>query len=251
MKKNKPKVLFFDIETAPNLSYVWGQWEQNVLHNVKEWEILSFAYKWAGTNRIKAEGRYHQKRGERDLVEKLWHLFNDADIIIAHNGDAFDIKKCNSKFVEYSFPPPSFYKTVDTLKVARRYFKFNSNKLDDLGRTLGVGRKVLHNGFDLWLGCINEDPKSWKKLLTYNKQDVALLENVYNVLRSWMTNHPNSNVISGTTHNCPVCHSDKVQRRGTYMTRVNKYQRYQCLDCGAWSHGELIKRPPESKQILR
>jgi DNA polymerase elongation subunit (family B) len=250
-KKNKPKVLIFDIETSPNLAYVWGMWEQNVIEYEKQWEMLCFAYKWLGERRVTAIGTNTLRGGEKELVERLWKLFDEADIIIAHNGDNFDIKKSNAKFLEYGMLPPSHYKTVDTLKVSRKYFKLNSNRLEALGKLLKVGKKLPHTGFDIWLGCMNNDKKSWKTMLAYNKQDVVLLEKVYLSLRSWMNNHPNSNVVTGHTHNCPTCSSTRTQKRGFSVTRVNKYQRYQCQDCGAWSTGEIIKREKGNKVILK
>ena len=247
-KQNKPKVLFFDIESSPNLAYVWGKYEQNVIEYDKEWELLCFAYKWQGEKKVKALGRPDFKGDEEKLVKALWNLFNEADILIGHNSDRFDIRKANAKFLEYGLTPPSFYKTVDTLKLARKYFMLNSNKLTDVGNILNVGKKLETGGFALWLGCMNDDKKSWKKMLDYNKQDVVLTELVYDELKVWHVSHPNFNVIAGTTHNCPTCGSDKTQKRGFAVTRVGKNQRYACQSCGAWSTGERIKI---DKPVLR
>lgn len=170
------------------------------------------------------------------LTTELWKLFNEADILIAHNGDQFDIRKANARFAYYNLPPPSPYKTVDTLKVARKYFNFTSNKLDDLGNYLGYGRKLAHTGFHLWQGCMTGDPKAWKHMIQYNKRDMILLEQIYNHFLPWITNHPNTAILAD--HNgCPNCSSTNLQSRGTGITRSGKHQRYQCKDCGAWSHG--------------
>lgn len=242
------KILIFDIETAPNLAYVWGKYEQNVIDYEKEWYMLSFAYKWLGekTVHVKSLPDYKlygkDKTNDKALVVELHKLFNEADVIIAHNGDQFDIKKSNARFLVHGLTAPSSYKTIDTKKVAKRYFNFNSNKLDDLGNILGLGRKVDTGGFELWLGCMSGDMKSWAKMCKYNKQDVVLLEAVYLRLRGWITGHPNLNVTEGTLSNCPNCHSERLHARGYAVTRVNKYQRWQCQDCGAWSKGTLIKQ---------
>lgn len=241
------KILVFDIETAPNLAYVWGKYEQNVIDYEKEWYMLSFAYKWLGekTVHVKSLPDYKlyakDKTNDKALVVELHKLFNEADVIIAHNGDQFDIKKSNARFLVHGLQAPSSYKTIDTKKVAKRYFNFNSNKLDDLGNILGLGRKVDTGGFELWLGCMSGDMKSWAKMCKYNKQDVVLLEAVYLKMRGWITGHPNLNVTEGTAHNCPNCHSERLHARGYMVTRVNRYQRYQCQDCGAWSKGTLIR----------
>ena len=258
MNKNKePKILIFDIESAPNLGFTWRKWEQNVIAFEREWYMLCFAYKWYGETKIRVTSlpdfKAYKKDKEDDsgLVKELWKLFDEADIIVAHNGDAFDIKMANAKFVQHGLKAPSFYKTVETKKVARKYFRFNSNSLDDIAQRLGLGKKLEHTGFDLWLGCMNGVKSSWRLMCRYNKQDVELLDKVYTVLRPWMDNHPNSNLYTGSTHNCPVCGSKNTQRRGFSMTRVGKFQRHQCMDCSAWSTGEKIKREKGDKVVLR
>ncbi len=242
------KILLFDIETAPNLSYVWGKWEQNVLAVEQHWYMISFAYKWLGekTTYVMSLPDFKEykkdKTNDEPLVKELWKLFDQAEVIIAHNGDAFDIKKSNGRFIKYRLEPPSPYKTVDTLKVARKYFKLDSNKLDDLGDYLKIGRKLRTGGFNLWLDCIKGDMKAWKYMTDYNKQDVVLLEKVYYKLRAWNQSSPNMNLILGGFTNCPTCGSQYTQKNGTRMTRVGLYQRWHCGNCGAWFGGEKIKR---------
>ena len=96
------KILLFDIETAPNLSYVWGQWEQNVIAHKKQGYPISFAYKWLNKGPVKAYSLpdfllYRKEpENELELAKKLWELFDEADIVIAHNGDQFDVKKANT-----------------------------------------------------------------------------------------------------------------------------------------------------------
>jgi DNA polymerase elongation subunit (family B) len=242
---NKAKILYFDIETSPNLSYTWGKYEQDVIAFEQEWYMLSFAFKW-GDGKTQAYSLPDFKTYKKDrtndveLVTKLWELFNEADIVVAHNGDRFDIRKSNSRFLFHKLPPPQTYKTVDTLKVARKHFQLNSNRLNDISELLHIGNKVETGGFSLWLGCMSGDDSSWKKMVKYNKQDVDLLYDVYHRLKSWMTNHPNMNLYQETLYCCPICGSKHVQSRGFSMTRVGKYQRYQCQGCGGWSQGEQV-----------
>jgi hypothetical protein len=184
------KIAYLDIETAPNLGYVWGKWEQNVIEFEHHWYILSYAVKWNGgaiqTRTLPDYPLFKKdKENDRDLVKDLHRVFDEADIIIAHNGDAFDIKKANARFIQHGLRPPSQYKTIDTLKVARKNFRFDSNKLDDLGQYLGVGRKLPHTGKHLWLGCIAGNLKSWRTMRDYNAQDVRLLERVFRRLEDW------------------------------------------------------------------
>lgn len=245
--QRKSKILLFDIETSPNLGYCWGKWEQNIIDFKENWYILTFSYKWLGEKKthVLSLPDFPTYKGNREndveLVAELWKLFDEADVIIAHNGDSFDIKKANSRFVQHGMTPPTPYKTIDTKKVAKAYFRFDSNKLDDLGQYLGLGRKLDTGGFELWLGCMAGEKKSWDLMCKYNKQDVVLLERVYLALRPWMTNHPNANLTNETTCNCPICGSANVQKRGFAITRVSKRQRLQCLDCGGWSQGQSVK----------
>jgi predicted RNA-binding Zn-ribbon protein involved in translation (DUF1610 family) len=221
------KTLLFDIETKPNLAWVWEKYEQDVISFEKERELLSFAWKWLGEKKTHCLAECDFKTN-KELVKKLWELFEEANVIIAHNGNRFDIKMSNGFFAYYGLTPPSPYKTVDTLMVARTHFKFNSNKLNDLGEYLGLGKKVETGGFKLWLGCIKGDKKSFRLMKKYNSQDVTLLEKVYIKLRPWMTRHP---VMNNYENSCPIC-SGQGHSKGWRVTKTRKYQRYQCQKCG-------------------
>jgi len=234
------KILIYDLETGPNLAYVWGKYQQDILEFTHEWELLCFSFKWLGEKEIYAIGQ--DKFSEEVLVRRLHQLFDEADVVIAHNGDQFDQRMSNAKFIEFGLTPPSPYRTIDTKKVARRYFRFNSNKLDDIGRLLGLGRKVQTGGFGLWVGCLNGDPKAWKKMLMYNRQDVKLLEKIYLKLRPWIENHPNVGLINtGNPDNCENCGHTKLHHRGTRYTNRRSYKRLRCTRCGHWQKGGIIK----------
>jgi hypothetical protein len=234
------KNLLFDIETAPNVSYTWGLYEQDVISVKKNWYMLSFAYKWLGEKKVHAyslpDFPLYKKDPENDkeLCQKLWELMDEAQIVIAHNGVAFDTKKSKGKFLQHGFPPPSPFKEIDTLKVARRYFKFDSNKLDNLGKYLGIGEKINTGGWKLWEGCIKGDQKAWKKMVQYNKNDVVLLEKVYLRMRPYMDNHPNFNLYSSTEDKCPNCGGPTI-KQGLKYNRTRVMQQRKCKSCGAWS----------------
>lgn len=243
---DEPRVLFVDLETAPNLGFAWEKWDTNIIENLRDWYILSFSFKWLGQNKIHAfslpDFSLYQKSPENDkaLVQKLWEVFNEADIIVAHNGDEFDIKKSNARFIAHDLRPPTPYKTIDTKKVAKQSFRFDSNKLDELGRYFGIGRKLPHTGFHLWRGCMTGDKKSWSMMVKYNKQDVALLEKVYLKMLPWMKTYP---IVRKDNGSCRHCESVHLQRRGFSYTKTHEIQRLQCTDCGAWGLGErrLVK----------
>ncbi len=241
----KPKVLFYDIETSPNLAWVWGKWEQNVIAYDKEWEILCFAWKWAGEKAVQTAVK--KGKDDRSVVKALWKLFDEADVVIAHNGDKFDQRKATARFIKYNMKPPSPVVSVDTKKVAKRYAAFNSNSLDDLGEHLGLGRKVKHEGFTLWLGCMANKAASWKSMLTYNRQDVVLLEKVYLRLRPWIKNHPNLAYLKGWSKGCPNCGSKSLISHGFRTTKESKFRRLRCKDCFAFSQ-VLVKVKKKKKK---
>lgn len=236
------RILLYDIENSPALGYTWGKYEQDVIEFERDWYLLSFAYKWAGEKTVRVlalpDFKTYKKDhyDDKELTKAIWELMDEADVVIGHNSDSFDNKKVQTRMVVHGFAPPSPYKTVDTLKVARKYFRFSSNKLDDLSKTLGIGRKVPHTGFKLWKDCMAGDLKAWALMKRYNKQDVVLLEQVYEALKGWINNHPRI----GSTKTCPNCEGN-LQSRGFAITRTGKKNRYQCNSCGAWTQGPLIK----------
>jgi hypothetical protein len=232
------KILIYDLETFPNIGYTWGKWEQNVIKFTKEWEIASFAYKWLDSPQV----RFFSQRdyNEKEVVRELHRLFSEADVTIAHNGDQFDLKKAKTKFLQYGLKPPTMSKSIDTKKIAKSQFAFNSNSLNDLGESLGLGKKINTGGFDLWLDCMSGKRAAWDKMIAYNKQDVLLLEKVYLKLRSWNPHHPNVSLLSNKP-GCPTCGSSDVQSRGFTVTTKTKQQRYQCKSCGRWYTGKLAK----------
>jgi len=246
MQTTDAKILFLDIETAPSLGWVWGKYEQNVIDFKSDWYMLSYAYKWATDKKVTAvalpdfsENFKADVEDDHALSLSLWSLLDEADIVVAQNGDSFDIKKINTRFLIHKMTPPSPYKTIDTLKIARKVFAFDSNKLDDLCHYLGIGRKLPHTGFHLWRSCMAGNLKAWAIMRKYNAHDVELLEQVYYRMREWAPTHPNVN--KGDLYKCPRCGSDKVQRRGFSYTKLRKKQRYQCLSCCGWYEGAAKK----------
>lgn len=241
------KILFIDIETAPSLGWVWAKWETNVIDFKKDWYCLSVGWKWTHENEVHVVGLNdfsgYKRHPENDkaLLKQIWKLLDEADIVIAHNGNKFDLPKINTRLISHKLKPPSPYKTIDTLQIARKVFMFDSNKLDDLGRYLGIGRKLPHTGFHLWKGCMSGDPEAWELMKKYNGHDVELLEKVYYIMRAWDKNHPQVNKGETVLEACPKCSSHNIQRRGFTYTLLRKKQRYQCMNCAGWFEGSARK----------
>lgn len=248
VNSNKPKILFLDLETLPAVTMAFGRFDQNINQDfvLQEGCIVSYSYAWN-------DGAVHgyilddfdiKSRNDYVIASDLNTLFNQADIIVAHYGDNFDIKVSNASFIRHGFNPPTFYKTIDTKKLASRYFKFPSNKLDSIGEFLGVGRKIETGGASLWRKVHDCDPVAKRNMLEYNKQDVILLRDVFNKLQSWNKTSPNMNLYNGEkTNGCKNCGSKTLENTGSFVyTPVNRYEEWRCTTCGALNKGGLIKK---------
>ncbi len=237
------RVLLFDIETTPLLSYTWGIWQQNVIEVAQDWKILSVAWKWLGEP---GKPDVLTIEGEGDdyvLARLLYDLFDEADVVVAHNATKFDVPKSRTRMAWWGLEPPSPFQVVDTLRIARSQFAFTRNRLDDLCATLDLGRKMKHQGFDLWKKCMADDPSAWATMRRYNVHDVVLLEKLYRYLRPWAERGPNLAAISGRPKACPRCMSTAgMVARGWKQNQVTKRRRYQCRSCKGYSVGrELVK----------
>lgn len=242
----KPRILFFDLETAASRGeYFDRAKEYNILRVIDDWFIFMFSYKWLDEKSVHTESMWDygynpKKPDDFPIVEKLWLLFNEADILVAHNGDRFDIPKSKTRFIIHGLKPYSPCKSVDTKKVAKT-FGFESNKLDELGRQLGLGRKLETGGQGLWDGCRDGDERAWRLMKKYNIQDVILLEQVYLRLRGWHKNHPNLSFFTKNTLECIVCHSKDFKKDGIeYLSQNTVCQRYQCNACGKHRNGPRV-----------
>lgn len=169
-----PAILLYDIETAPGLAWVWGAYEQNAIAFEQDWYMLSFAYKWANTQDIgfvsifQDPEFYPDTTNDRYVAERLRMLFDKADAVVAHNGDKFDRKKSNQRFLKWGFTPPSPYQSIDTKKIATTNFSHFSNALKELGRVHELGDKEHHTGFELWRECMRGNADFWKTMEKYN-----------------------------------------------------------------------------------
>lgn len=243
------KILLFDIETAPMLVYTWGLFKQNIdINQIKEdWYVLMWSAKWLGSDDIyfDALNQHRGKKREKKVVESLWNLLDEADIIVAQNGKNFDIKKMNAKFIEYDMPAPSHYKVVDTLKIAQANFGFSSHKLDYMGDLL-VGSKKNKTDFSLWLGCMEDDETSWSIMIDYCVQDVNLLEQVYLKMRSWDKFHPP--IVYDTVMRCNACGSEKISISGEYHTSASTFEIFRC-ECGHQQRARQNIALDEEKKI--
>jgi hypothetical protein len=255
----KPKILIYDIETAPIVGTVWGKYEQNLVWSIQDWYILCFSYRWLGERKRTVsialpDYKLYKKEPTNDyeVVRVLHRLFSEADVVVAHNGNSFDQKKAQARMILHGMPPPVPYQQVDTKLMARRSFSFTSNKLDDLGEYFGFGKKHKTDA-DLWRKCMAGDMDAWKYMRRYCDRDVELLEKVYLKMRPWDASHPNMANIADFPNGCRVCVGSAANFKpsGTRSTRVGKFKRWQCNNFNKETGELCMAYNTESKPIKR
>jgi hypothetical protein len=244
---DSPRILLYDIETTPALCWMWHQFQANVVATEIDWRLLCFAYRWLGQSETGFVSVFQDPHFKPDRFDDKWvakrlaALFDLADCTIAHNGDKFDRRKANARFLYWNLPIPSPYVTIDTKKESARYFANYSNSLNELGRLLGLGEKEHHTGFDLWRRCMAGDPQAWVDMERYNLQDLDLLEALYLRLLPWIGTPGagggslNRALWSDEEWTCPKCGGHRFQMRGRHRTRFSTFQVFCCKSCGGYS----------------
>jgi hypothetical protein len=240
--KSKPKVLSLDIETSPMLGYIWGLWDNNVAINQlkTDWHILSWAAKWYDdpVDKVMYMDQRNAKNIEDDskILKKLWTLLDEADIILTQYGKKFDKKKINARFILNGMKPPSSYRHIDTLQIAKKHFGFTSHKLeymtDKLCTKFKKSKHAKYTGFLLWRECLNGNEDAWNEMQEYNTLDILSLEELYSKLAPW-DNTINFNVYSDNENNTCNCGSTDFKKAGFYYTNSSKFQKYTCKACGS------------------
>lgn len=251
------KVLILDIETAPINAYVWGIWNQNIgTHQIQsDWFCLTWAAKWLFEDKVysaKLKPKEVLEQNDKRIIEGIWRLVNEADIVIAHNGEKFDMPRLNSRFIINGLNPPLPYQQIDTLKHIRRQFGFTSNKLDYVNKLLNLERKKETN-FELWERCMKGNANALSEMEAYNVQDVRILEETYLIIRAWIKPHPNMGlfILDEKEHRCPNCGSAELEVMGkTYNTNANVYELMRCSNCGASSRKRLGSANIKQKRHL-
>lgn len=251
----KPRVLIFDIETAPMEVYVWGLGEQRVGYEQikKDWHLMSYSAKWLDEKPIMYRDQRHEKdvSDDRKILKDIHRLLDECDIVVTQNGKRFDVKKVNARFIQLGMKPPSPYKHIDALTIKSGVFGFTSNKLAYTTSILNEKHKKLTHkkfpGLELWKECLNGNKDAWNEMEKYNKADVLSLEEEYLKLRAWDT----SVNFAGIEAGCRSCGSMSLQKRGTTITAAGTYQRFQCQDCGSWSRGSANLLNAETRKNIK
>lgn len=178
-RKRPKKRLFFDIEVSANIVFSWSIGEVRLSHDdiIKERSIICVCYKWEHEKEV--HSLEWNKGDDSQLVKKFAKIISSADEVVTQNGDSFDIKWFRTRCLFHGVPIPPKLNSIDTLKMARAAFRFNSNKLDYMGQFMNVGKKIKTD-YSLWKEItLYNSNVAMKKMVDYCKQDVLLLEKVY------------------------------------------------------------------------
>lgn len=237
----KLRVLFFDIETAPALVYAWRANQDYIPAEmvVRDTSMLMWAAKWRGEPKMFSDRVTEVEAvGGNDLalVSSLAKLVREADIVVGHNVEQFDIPMLNNRVMLLGEEPLGPVKMIDTLRLARKNFRLMHNKLDYLAKQLGLGGK-LKTDFELWRSIIEDgNETSIKRMLRYNKRDVVLLEQVFEKMLPYVNGIPRlvDPEVDGE-FGCPYCPSLSLQKRGIKRTNGLNYQQWQCNKCLRYS----------------
>jgi hypothetical protein len=231
----EPKILFYDIESAPILADVWGLWDNNVSLNQirRDWTILSWSAKWLDSKVVMYADVSKQKdlHDDRRILKKIWRLLDEADIVVTQNGKKFDQKKLYARFIIHGMPPPSQARHIDTCQLAKSRFGFTSNKLEYLSEKLNKRYKKLKHdkfpGHELWTQCLARNPKAWAEMEKYNQYDVLALEELYKVMLPWET------TVNFAVFNMKCsCGGKQFIKNGLRYTNSGIYQKLKCIKCG-------------------
>ena len=257
IKQQVPKVLLIDIEMFPMEVYAWGIHDQNIPINMikQRTTMASWAAKWLGKAQVFYDDVSKQKsiRNDKPISKSLQSLINQADIIVAHNLP-FDKKKSEGRAMVNRLQPTKKLDGICTLKIAKKYFKLDSNKLESLAIELGLDiKKSKHGkfiGFDLWSECMNKNQAAWKEMKKYNKVDVLVLEQVYRRLIPW-DNSLNFNVYHKDHASfCSACGHDKFKDNGFRYSNTGKFKRFKCKKCGKESQSKYNELSPKKRREM-
>jgi hypothetical protein len=245
-KKSKSfKRLFFDIETSYNIVKAWRiGYDINLTPEsiIQERAIICICYKWEGDSQVKY--LTWNKGDDKDMILKFSEILNQADEVIGHNSDRFDIKWFRTRCLYHNVSVTPFIQSIDTLKEAKKLFLFNSNKLDYIGKFLSLGGKIETGGLQLWDDIILRNSRSaMKTMVAYCIKDVELLEEVFNKLNPYLKNKVTKTIrLDGDGNHCIECDSTNLRKVKLRISAAGRYtQQYQCKDCGKY-HSVPIKK---------
>ena len=185
-------ILYIDLEVSKSMMFNYGLRVPSGYINpddlIKPFYIICWVASYMGQDKV-FSGCVTQEQAlawdDGEILAPLRELVDSADIIAGHNVDAFDVKKLNTRLLLNGIEPVTGKKTLDTLKMARSKFAFESNRLDYISQKLGLRPKDHIDNRD-WLKIVTTgDAPTLKKILKYCRKDVSIGKDVLDRLMKY------------------------------------------------------------------
>ena len=258
VSSGSPKILCIDLECSPMLLWGYGLFNQNFSIDMieEDWKLLTYCAKFVGEDKV-YYGDINPQGGktEKDILQEIWTLMDEADVLLGQNSDKFDIKKLNAKFFEFGMKPYSSVQKIDTLKIAKKEFMFSSNKLGYMTEKFNTEyKKQKHEkfpGISLFVECAKDNPEAWKEIAEYNAFDVLATEELYLQMRPWVKNHINLSLYKDNYETTCRCGSTSFEQNGFAYTNISKFKKYRCTECGAEIRDRVDLVPKELKKNIK
>jgi len=229
--------MFWDIETVPNLMYAWRCGNRVSLGPddiYEEGAICCICWKWEDKTKVHSLV-WNGSNDDKHMIEQFREEAYKADEMVAHWGDHFDMPWFQGRLLYYHLQPLPIIKTVDTCSIARHKFRFNSYKLDYLGKVL-LGKQKLHTDFELWKKVKRGNKQALKYMVKYCKEDVRLLQDVYYTIAPFCKSATHIGVLNGFERwTCPQCGSADVIKKKIRVTATGMTRHQMlCKTCGKY-----------------
>lgn len=260
MTISEPKIVLFDLEIIPDLQQAlkyWtmlnASWDSSMTLKAEVTSICSFGFEIFGDNRAQVKNAWDwpewdkNVNADKKLCKFAYDLLVDADAVVYHNGDGFDLKYLNTRLAIHKLPQLPNIPTIDTKKLLKRHFFLLRNSLGHGSEIVTDAEKMDHGeGWQLWIDTVNRKKKAMKLMSEYCKQDIVATRELFKVLRPKIRNIPNYNHHSKGLNVCPNCGSTRLKSHGWRNTKTMTYKRYRCIDCAAFSRTNQSDKMPRS-----
>lgn len=246
--QNAHNVLILDIERMKGQALIefWdlGDYKNRRIHadTVTQWpRTICAAWNWYGKPKVEFAAEWDH--GREPMLKAIWDAYDRAQIVVGHNIDGFDTKKLKSEWRDMGLPAPSPFKSIDTLKIARREFGDESRTLDALCQRMGIQAKTDRYDVEVARAALAGDKKAQRQIKAYNCGDIAATSGLYDAIRPWHSSHPHS--VIGTADDrltCNACWGDRIEPNGYKLANQILYRLYRCRDCQANVQGTRHSR---------
>ena len=241
----QPKILYFDIETT-NFKADFG-------------EVLMMGYRWHH------EDEYHLLKtndyeGWEDLniedkdyyvLQDIFDVISQADVLVGHYSKRFDHTFIQSRCIKQGLPVIPNPPHIDTWHIARYQLALGRNSMKNIAKFLDCDDQKDSVEKYIWRRVNCYDEEAIDIIAEYCLQDVRTQYAMTQKLMPLATHLPNMNVLTNEEkYRCPGCGGDNIQKRGFHFTKINKFQRYQCQDCGKWCRGRKTLTPKTAERHM-